>query len=52
MGEVYANLIRWAMDNGVELAGVEPRTVPGTGIGMFATRAIQVIGPPIASRLG
>jgi hypothetical protein len=51
MGDIYADLIRWAMDKGVELAGVEPRTVPGTGIGMFATRSIQVIGPLTALTL-
>ena len=52
MDDAYRGLIRSATDKGVELTGVEPRSVRGTDIGMFATRQIQVTGPPIASLSG
>jgi hypothetical protein len=42
MGEVYKQLLSWATQNGVELTGVEPQALASTGIGMFATRPIQV----------
>lgn len=38
-------LLRWANDTqGVQLNGIEPRSIPGRGIGIVASRKIKV--PP------
>ncbi|KAK4151913.1 ribosomal lysine N-methyltransferase set11 [Chaetomidium leptoderma] len=39
--EVYDELLRWAQDRGVELHGVAPRSIPGRGIGMVATKPLK-----------
>jgi hypothetical protein len=40
--EVYDELLRWAEDRGVELHGVAPRPIPGRGMGMVATKPLEV----------
>jgi hypothetical protein len=40
--EAYNDLLEWARNKGVELSGVEPRQIPGRGIGMVATEKLQV----------
>jgi hypothetical protein len=40
--DAHVELVRWATEQGVELCGVEPRKVPGRGIGMIATERLQV----------
>ena len=32
----------WAASKGVELSGIEPRQMPGRGIGLVTTRDIKV----------
>ncbi|KAL2269552.1 hypothetical protein VTJ83DRAFT_1736 [Remersonia thermophila] len=39
--EVYDELLRWAQDRGVELHGVAPRTIPGRGVGLIATKPLK-----------
>lgn len=51
MEEMHGELVCWAMESGVRLSGVEPRMIPNRGTGMFATRKIKVINPPIAFSL-
>ncbi|OIW31045.1 SET domain-containing protein [Coniochaeta ligniaria NRRL 30616] len=38
----YDELLRWATEKGVELYGVEPRKIPGRGVGMIATERLEV----------
>jgi len=40
--EVIRDLFRWANDKGVRLNGIEPRRIPGRGIGVVATRRLKV----------
>lgn len=40
--EAYSELLRWAKEQGIEVNGIEPRAVPGRGIGIVATRRIKV----------
>jgi hypothetical protein len=40
--EVFDELARWAQDRGVELNGVAPRSLPGRGIGIVATKPLKV----------
>jgi len=51
MSKTCGELVRWAMDRGVELSGIEPRAIQGRGIGIFATREIEVIDPATALNL-
>lgn len=45
-------LLRWAKDTqGVQLNGIEPRSLPGRGIGIVASRKIKV-HPPRPFSLG
>ncbi|KAK3363597.1 hypothetical protein B0T25DRAFT_587507 [Lasiosphaeria hispida] len=39
--DIYDELLRWAKGEGVELFGIEPRRIPGRGIGVVATKDIQ-----------
>ncbi|KAK4124932.1 SET domain-containing protein [Parathielavia appendiculata] len=39
--EVYDELLRWAEDRGIELHGVAPRSIPGRGMGMVATKPLK-----------
>ncbi|KAL2023521.1 hypothetical protein VTK56DRAFT_2129 [Thermocarpiscus australiensis] len=39
--QAYDEFLRWAQDRGVELHGVEPRPIPGKGIGMVATKPLK-----------
>lgn len=48
MGEIHGELVHWAMEGGVELNGIEPRTIPGKGTGIFATRKLKVIDLSVA----
>jgi len=38
----YLELLEWAKDQGIELQGIEPQALPGRGIGIVATKVIQV----------
>lgn len=40
--EACEELLRWAGDQGIELYGIEPRPIPGRGIGMVATKPLKV----------
>jgi hypothetical protein len=40
--DVYDEVVRWAQDRGVELDGVAPRSLPGRGVGIVATRPLEV----------
>ena len=35
-------LVSWAVAQGVELAGIQPRAIPGRGVGIVATRKLKV----------
>ncbi|KAM7213066.1 putative set domain containing protein [Rhypophila decipiens] len=39
--EVYEDLLNWAKEQGIELHGIEPRPLPGRGIGVVATKSIK-----------
>ncbi|KAI1411375.1 SET domain-containing protein [Hypoxylon sp. FL1857] len=39
--EPHEELLAWATDQGVKLAGIAPKRIPGRGIGLIATRAIK-----------
>lgn len=41
--EVYEELLRWSTEQGVEIHGIEPQSIPGRGIGIVATKSIKVI---------
>lgn len=40
--ETHNDFLAWAFERGVELYGVEPREIPGSGIGMLATEKLEV----------
>ncbi|KAH8171621.1 SET domain-containing protein [Sarocladium implicatum] len=40
--EAIENLLEWATAQGVEMKGIEPKHLPGRGIGLVATRKIEV----------
>ncbi|POR37577.1 Ribosomal lysine N-methyltransferase set11 [Tolypocladium paradoxum] len=48
--EAIERLLDWATAHGVELNGIGPKPLPGRGIGIVATRALQVDAPPTPSR--
>ncbi|KAK4194309.1 hypothetical protein QBC40DRAFT_291001 [Triangularia verruculosa] len=39
--EAYDKLIRWAGDQGIEVRGIEPRRIPGRGIGIVASKNLK-----------
>ncbi|GAB1312263.1 Ribosomal N-lysine methyltransferase-like protein [Madurella fahalii] len=39
--EAYDELLRWAGEKGIELHGVEPRAIPGKGVGVVATKPLK-----------
>ncbi|KAK1758539.1 ribosomal lysine N-methyltransferase set11 [Echria macrotheca] len=39
--DVYTELLRWATDQGIQIHGIEPRRLPGRGIGIVATQQIE-----------
>jgi hypothetical protein len=39
-------LVHWAIAQGVELSGVQPRALPGRGVGIVATRELKVSSQP------
>ncbi|KAI0883815.1 SET domain-containing protein [Annulohypoxylon maeteangense] len=39
--ESHGELLDWAISHGVKLSGIEPKCIPGRGIGLLATRAIE-----------
>ncbi|KAI1478281.1 SET domain-containing protein [Daldinia eschscholtzii] len=39
--ESYEELLSWAIERGVKLNAIEPKRMPGRGIGLVATRAIK-----------
>ncbi|KAI1801578.1 SET domain-containing protein [Daldinia bambusicola] len=39
--ESYEELISWAVERGVKLNAIEPKRIPGRGIGLVATRVIK-----------
>ncbi|OTA79529.1 hypothetical protein M434DRAFT_86976 [Hypoxylon sp. CO27-5] len=39
--EPHEELLTWATTQGVKLSGIAPKRIPGRGIGLIATRAIQ-----------
>jgi hypothetical protein len=41
-GEQHTAFMQWAIAQGVKVNGVEPAKIPGRGLGMIATRDIQV----------
>lgn len=49
--EAYEEFLRWAGDRGVELDGVEPRAIPGRGMGIAATRPLKVSETNIRSSI-
>jgi len=49
--EAYEDLLNWARDQGIELHGIEPRPLPGRGIGVVATKSIKVSHLPDISKL-
>lgn len=40
--EAYEELLIWAKDKGINLNGVEPRRIPGRGMGIVATKPLEV----------
>lgn len=40
--EAIEKLLTWAQSNGVVMDGIEPRELPGRGIGLVATRKLKV----------
>ena len=40
--EAYEELLVWAKDKGIILNGVEPRRIPGRGMGIVATKPLKV----------
>jgi hypothetical protein len=40
--DAHNEVVKWAIEKGVELYGVEPRKIPGRGIGMIATERLEV----------
>ncbi|KAJ4298586.1 hypothetical protein N0V88_003616 [Collariella sp. IMI 366227] len=40
--EVYDELFRWAREKDIEWHGIEPREIPGRGIGIVATKPLKV----------
>lgn len=40
--EAYEELLIWAKDKGIVLNGVEPRRIPGRGMGIVATKPLKV----------
>lgn len=41
-GPQHTAFMQWAISQGVAINGVEPARIPGRGLGMIATRDIQV----------
>ena len=39
---VYHNAMQWAAAQGIRVHGVAPTEIPGLGLGMVATRVIEV----------
>ncbi|KAL1875148.1 hypothetical protein VTK73DRAFT_10285 [Phialemonium thermophilum] len=39
--DAHRKLVAWARKNGITMDGIEPRPIPGRGIGMVATRALE-----------
>ncbi|RMZ72366.1 ankyrin repeat [Pyrenophora seminiperda CCB06] len=37
----FEELLRWAVERGVEITGIKPQTIPSRGTGVIATREIQ-----------
>ena len=42
MPDIFKDLLRWAKERGIEVNGIEPRQIPGRGVGVVATRALKV----------
>lgn len=40
--ESHEELLAWAIERGVKLNAIEPKRIPGRGIGIVAARAIKV----------
>jgi hypothetical protein len=40
--EAHRELLRWGKENGVEWDGIEPRPIPGRGVGIVATKQLGV----------
>jgi hypothetical protein len=38
---------RWASDTGIILNAIQPKAIPGRGLGIVATRSIKVNTPPV-----
>ena len=38
----HDRFFKWAVANGIQVNGVTPRRFPGRGMGMIATRTIEV----------
>jgi hypothetical protein len=43
--ETLDDLIYWASQEGLEWDGIEPQRIPGRGVGVVATRALEVMNP-------
>jgi hypothetical protein len=43
--DTHNDFLAWAFERGVELYGVEPREIPGRGIGIVATEKLEVTSP-------
>jgi hypothetical protein len=41
-GEAIESLLKWASDKSITLNGIQPEVIPGRGIGILATRDINV----------
>lgn len=44
---LYPQAMQWAAGQGIEVHGVTPTEIPGLGMGMVATRVIEVSLSPI-----
>lgn len=44
-GEQHTAFMKWAITQNIGINGVEPARIPGRGLGMIATRDIQVWYP-------
>jgi hypothetical protein len=38
----HHNFLQWALSNGIQINGVAPFSFPGRGMGIIATRTIEV----------
>jgi hypothetical protein len=38
----HHNFVQWALSNGIQINGVAPFRFPGRGMGIIATRTIEV----------